>query len=91
VKIDEMKLLLGQILAEEEGEGSIDWNSVEGLSGELQVPIPLIVNEYLRGMDRRRQDSVFDTRSGASCSISCADISSPRALPARSAASTELI
>ena len=27
--------------------------------GELQVPIPLIVDEYLRGTDRRRQDIVY--------------------------------
>jgi hypothetical protein len=63
VKIDELKLRLGQILAEEEGDGSVDWQSVAGLSekllGELQLPIPLIVNEYLRGAERRRQDGVY--------------------------------
>ena len=51
VKIDELKSRLGQILAEEEGDGSTDWYSVGYLSdellGELQMPIPLIVNEYL--------------------------------------------
>ena len=60
---DELKVRLGRILAEEEGDGHIDWPSVERLSnellGELQMPIPLIVDEYLRGSDRRRQDMVF--------------------------------
>lgn len=63
VKIDELKLRLGQILAEEEGDGSTDWYSVVYLSdellGQLQAPVPLIVDEYLRGADRRRQDSVY--------------------------------
>jgi hypothetical protein len=63
VKIEELKLRLGQILAEEEGDGSVDWHAVECLSdeliGELDAPIPLIVNEYLRGTGRRRQDNVF--------------------------------
>ena len=63
VEIDELKLRLGQILAEEEGGGSVDWPGVRGLSdellGELQMPIPLIVDEFLRGADRRRQDIVF--------------------------------
>jgi hypothetical protein len=61
--IDELKLRLGRILAEEEGSESVDWHSVTCLSrellGELQVPIPLIVDEYLRGADRRRQDTVY--------------------------------
>ena len=59
----ELKLRLGQILAEEEGDGPIDWLSVERLSdelhGALQMPVPLIVDEYLRGFDRRRQDEMF--------------------------------
>ena len=63
MKIDELKLRLGQILAEEEGDGAVDWQNVAGLSsqllGELQLPIPLIVNEYLRGAERRRQDGVY--------------------------------
>jgi hypothetical protein len=63
VKIDQLKLRLGQILAEEEGNGSVDWRIVQlrsdELLGELQVPIPLIVHEYLRGSDRRQQDSVY--------------------------------
>jgi hypothetical protein len=63
VKVDQLKLRLGQILAEEEGGGSVDWHNVtclaDELLGELQVPIPLIVNEYLRGADRRRQDSLY--------------------------------
>jgi hypothetical protein len=63
VKIDELKLRLGQILAEEEGDGSVDWCAVQyqsdQLLGELRVPIPLIVDEYLRGAARRRQDNVF--------------------------------
>ena len=63
VEIDELKLRLGRILAEEEGDGSVDWPAGQGLSdtllGELQMPIPLIVDEYLRGADRRRQDNVF--------------------------------
>jgi hypothetical protein len=63
VKTDELKLRLGRILAEEEGGASVDWPGVQGLSdellGELQLPIPLIVDEYLRGADRRRQDNVF--------------------------------
>jgi hypothetical protein len=63
MKIDELKLRLGQILAEEEANGSVDWQSVacqsRELLGELQVPIPLIVDDYLRGADRRRQDSVY--------------------------------
>jgi len=63
VKIDELKIRLGQILAEEEGNGSVNWPGVQGLSdqllGELRVPMPLIVDEYLRGAERRRQDNVF--------------------------------
>jgi hypothetical protein len=63
VKIDELKLRLGRILAEEEGNASINWYAVQCLSdellGELQVPMPLIVDAYLRGTDRRRQDNVF--------------------------------
>jgi hypothetical protein len=63
VKIDQLKLRLGQILAEEEGDASVDWHNVACLSdelrGELQMPIPLIVDEYLRGADRRQQDSVY--------------------------------
>ena len=63
MKIDQLKLRLGQILAEEEGNGSVDWSIVQlrsaELLGELQVPIPLIVHEYLRGSDRRREDGVF--------------------------------
>jgi len=63
MKIDELKFRLGQILAEEEGDGPVDWHSVAyqsgELLGELQVPIPLIVDEYLRGTDRRRQDIVY--------------------------------
>lgn len=63
MKIEELKFRLGKILAEEEGDGSTDWISVAFLSdellGELQVPIPLIVDEYLRGADRRRVDSVY--------------------------------
>ena len=63
VEIDELKLRLGRILAEEEGDGSVDWPVVQGLSdallGELQMPIALIVDEYLRGAVRRRQDNVF--------------------------------
>ena len=63
MKIDELKLRLGQILAEEEGEASVNWSIVQlrsdELLGELQMPIPLIVNEYLRGSDRRREDGVY--------------------------------
>ena len=63
VKIDQLKLRLGQILAEEEGDGFADWSIIQlrsdELLGELQVPIPLIVDEYLRGSDRRQQDSVY--------------------------------
>jgi hypothetical protein len=63
MKIDELKFRLGQILAEEESDGSVDWYSVACLSaellGELHAPIPLIVDEYLRGADRRRQDIVY--------------------------------
>ena len=59
----ELKLRLGRILAEEEGDRPIDWSSVERLSeelhGELQMPVPLIVDEYLRGSDRRRLDEMF--------------------------------
>ena len=59
----ELKLRLGQILAEEEGEGPVDWFWVElqsaTLLGELQMPIPLVVDEYLRGFERRRQDEMF--------------------------------
>lgn len=59
----ELKFRLDRILAEEEGNGSIDWESVEyqsdELLGELRVPVPLIVDEYLRGAGRRRQDIVF--------------------------------
>ena len=63
MKIDQLKLRLGQILAEEEGNGSVDWGIIQlrsdELLGELRVPIPLIVDEYLRGSDRRQQDSVY--------------------------------
>ena len=63
MKIDELKLRLGQILAEEEGYEAVDWSNVQlrsvELLGELQMPIPLIVNEYLRGSDRRREDGVY--------------------------------
>jgi hypothetical protein len=63
MKIDQLKIRLGQILAEEEGDGSVNWHNIMCLSdelrGELQVPIPLIVDEFLRGADRRRQDSVY--------------------------------
>ncbi|MFL6786895.1 MAG: hypothetical protein ACJ8E0_11560 [Sphingomicrobium sp.] len=58
-----MKVRLGKILAEEERDGPIDWKIVDRLSNdllsELQMPVPLIVDEYLRGFDRRRQDIVF--------------------------------
>jgi hypothetical protein len=61
--IDELKLRLGSILAEEEGGGSVDWGIVQlrsdELLGELQMPIPLIVDEYLRGYGRRQKDSVY--------------------------------
>ena len=63
MKIDELKVRLGQILAEEEGDATVNWNMVQlrsdELLGELQMPIPLIVNEYLRGSDRRREDGVY--------------------------------
>jgi hypothetical protein len=63
MNIDELKLRLGQILAEEEGDASVNWNNVQlrsdELLGELQMPIPLIVNEYLRGSGRRREDGVY--------------------------------
>jgi hypothetical protein len=59
----ELKSRLGQILAEEEGDEAIDWYVVERLSnellGELQMPVPLIVTEYLQGSRRRRDDMVF--------------------------------
>lgn len=59
----ELKARLGQILAEEECDGAVDWQWVEGQSnallGELQVPIPIIVDAYLRGFDRRRNDIMF--------------------------------
>ena len=60
---DELKHRLGQILAEEEGDGAVDWLLIEQQSatllGELHVPLPLIVDEYLRGSERRRQDPMF--------------------------------
>ena len=60
---DGLKSRLGQILAEEERDPPIDWTLVEQLSvallGELHLPLPLIVDEYLRGSERRRQDEVF--------------------------------
>ena len=47
----------------EEGDGFADWSIIQlrsdELLGELQVPIPLIVSEYLQGADRRRQDSLY--------------------------------
>jgi hypothetical protein len=59
----ELKQRLGRVLAEEEGSGPVDWLSVERLSnelrGELQMPVPLIVDEYLRGFERRRRDQMF--------------------------------
>lgn len=62
--IDELRFRLGQILAEEEGDGPTDWVTVEFLAGELATElngssVPLIVDAFLRGADRRRQDSVF--------------------------------
>jgi hypothetical protein len=58
-----LKVRLGLILAEEERDGSIDWMAIEQLSqelrGELRMPVPLIVDDYLRGSDRRRDDIVF--------------------------------
>ena len=61
--IGELKMRLGQILADEEGDGAVDWQSIErqsnALLGELQMSVPLIVDEYLRGFDRRQQDMVF--------------------------------
>ena len=63
MEIGQLKIRLGQILAEEEGDGFPDWQSVrlasDQLLGELRVPLPLIVEEYLRGSERRRQDVVF--------------------------------
>ena len=63
METSELRYRLGRILAEEEGDGPIDWVCVERLSdelhGELQMPIPLIVDEYLRGFDRRRQNKMF--------------------------------
>jgi hypothetical protein len=63
VNIEVLKFRLGRILAEEERDGSVDWNSIEcrsgELLGELEVPIPLNVHEYLRGAERRRQDIVY--------------------------------
>lgn len=63
VTIDELKARLGRILAEEEGVAPVDWNGVEFLSGELLAELdgstPLIVDAYLRGFERRRQDAVF--------------------------------
>lgn len=60
---DGLKSRLGQILAEEERDPPIDWALVEYLSiellGELHVPVPLIVDDYLRGSNRRQQDEVF--------------------------------
>ena len=54
---------LARILAEEEGDAPVDWNAVEFLSGELLEELdgstPLIVDAYLRGAERRRQDGVF--------------------------------
>ena len=60
---DGLKHRLGQILAEEERDPPVDWSLVGQLSiellGELSTPLPLIVDEYLRGSERRRQDEVF--------------------------------
>ena len=60
---DGLRMRLAQILAEEEDEKGVDWQAIESLScgllGELQVPVPLIADEYLRGSERRRQDMVF--------------------------------
>ena len=60
---NELKNRLGRVLAEEESDGPVDWLAVERLSeelrGELQMPVPLIVDEYLRGFERRRQDQMF--------------------------------
>ena len=59
----ELKDRLGRILAEEEADRPVDWLEVERMSddlmGELKMPVPLIVDEYLRGSERRRQDGVF--------------------------------
>lgn len=61
--IVELKARLGRILAEEEGDGAVDWVAVQrqsvALLGELRMPAPVIVDEYLRGSDRRRQDNVY--------------------------------
>lgn len=59
----ELKSRLSRVLAEEECEGPVDWPLVERLSnelhGELQMPVPLIVDEYLRDFEKRRQDQMF--------------------------------
>jgi len=63
METDELNHRLAQILAEEEREGMVDWHWVESQSqvllGELQMPIPLIVEEYLRGFERRRHDELI--------------------------------
>jgi len=63
METDELKNRLAQILAEEEREDLVDWQWVgtqsHVLLGELQMPIPLIVEEYLRGFERRRQDEMI--------------------------------
>lgn len=60
---NELRNRLGRVLAEEESDGPVDWVAVERLSDELRaelhLPVPNIVDEYLRGFDRRRQDQVF--------------------------------
>ena len=59
----ELKVRLGHILAEEECDGAVDWQWVQSQShallGELRMPIPIIVDDYLRGFERRRRDRMF--------------------------------
>ena len=61
--IDELKHRLGQILATEEQDMAVDWPSIESQSNsllrELRMPVPVIVDEYLRGSHQRRQDIMF--------------------------------
>ncbi|WP_395621933.1 hypothetical protein [Sphingomonas daechungensis] len=63
MNVVELKVRLDRILAEEEGEGAVDWEIVEDQSnkllGELPAPIPLVVEAYLLGSSRRREDGVF--------------------------------
>ena len=59
----ELKARLGQILAREERGQLVDWDWVfeqsDALLSELERSVPDIVDEFLRGIERRRRDAIY--------------------------------